>query len=165
MAQEHTFDVVSRVNLQEVRNALQQAQKEIATRFDFKGSSAGAIFDEAAKTLKVTADHHVQCAGVVDIVQTKLAKRGVLPKAFVWGTPEQLPSGGVKQSATLQQGLSAEQARAITKAIKELGLKVQPRIDADAVRVSGKQVDDLQVVITAIKLRDFGISLQFENYR
>jgi hypothetical protein len=165
MASEHTFDVVSRVNLQEVRNALQQAQKEIATRFDFKGSSAGAAFDEAAKTLKVTADHQAQCASVVDLVQTKLAKRGVLPKAFVWGQPEQLPGGGMKQAATLQQGLSSEQARVVAKAVKDLGLKVQPRIDADAVRVSGKQLDELQAVIAALKSRDFGVPLQFENYR
>ena len=165
MAQEHTFNVVSRVNLQEVRNALQQAQKEIATRFDFKGSSAGADFDEAAGALKVTADHRAQLASVVDLVETKLAKRSVLPKVFVWGQPEQLPSGSMKQAATLQQGLSSEQARAIAKAVKELGLKVQPRIEADAVRVSGKQLDELQTVIGALKARDFGVPLQFENYR
>ena len=165
MAQEHTFDVVSRVNLQEVRNALQQAQKEIATRFDFKGSSAGVAFDEATGTLKVTADHQAQLASVVDLIEIKLSKRGVLPKAFVWGRPEQLPSGGMKQTATLQQGLSSEQAKAITKAVKELGLKVQPRIEADTVRVSGRQLDELQTIIGTLKSRDFGVPLQFENYR
>ena len=165
MAQEHSVDIVSKVNLQEVRNALQQTQKEISTRFDFKGSSAGAVFDEPSALLKVTADHHAQLRSVIDVVETKLAKRGVALKAFAWKDPEQLPSGGMKQQASLQQGLSSEQAKEITKTIKELGLKVQPRIDGDSVRVSGKQIDDLQAVIQALRAKEFGIPLQVENYR
>ena len=165
MAQEHSFDVVSKVNLQEVRNAIAQAQKEIATRFDFRGSSASVAFEESPAALKVTADHHAQLRSVVDVVDTKLAKRSVPLKAFAWKPPEQLPSGSMKQQATLQQGLSAEQAKAVTKAIKDVGLKVQPRIDGDAVRVSGKQIDELQAVIQALKTRQFGIPIQIENYR
>ena len=165
MAADHSFDVVSKVNLQEVRNAIQQAHKEITTRFDFRGSSASVTFEESPAVLKVTGDHQAQLRSVVDVVEWKLAKRGVSLQALAWSTPEPLPSGSMKQQATLQQGLSSEKARENTKAIKALGIKVQPRIDGDSVRVSGKQVDDLQAVIQALKKRDFGIPIQVENYR
>ncbi len=165
MAQEHSFDIVSKVNLQEVRNALQQAQKEIGTRFDFKGSSASALFEESAGLLKTTADNSAQLNSVVDVVETKLAKRGVSLKAFAWNEAEQLPGGGMKRQASLQQGLSSEKAREITKLIKELGVKVQPRIEGETVRVSGKQLDELQAVIQTLKSKEFGIPLQVENYR
>jgi len=165
MAGEHSFDVVSKVNLQELRNAIAQAQKELATRFDFRGSQASVTYDEADGILKVTADHQAQLRSVIDVVETKLAKRGVALKAFAWSQPEPLPSGSMKQQATLQQGLSSEQAKAVTKVIKDLGMKIQPRIDGDAVRVSGKQLDDLQVVMQALRAKEFGAPLQFENYR
>lgn len=165
MAAEHSCDVVSKVNLQEVRNAIQQAHKEIATRFDFKGSSASVTFEESPAVLKVTGDHQVQLRSVVEVVEGKLGKRGVPLKAFAWNPSEQLPGGSVKQQATLQQGLSSEKAREITKAIKELGIKVQARIDGDSVRVASKQIDLLQAVIQALKQRDFGIPIQVENYR
>ena len=165
MAGEHTFDVVSNVNLQELRNAIAQAQKEIATRFDFRGSSASLQFDEADKSVKITADHQAQLRSVIDVLETKLAKRGVSVKVLAWAAEESLPSGGMKRSASLQQGLSSEKAKEIVKTIKDLGLKVQPRIDGDAVRVAGKQLDELQVVIQAIRGKDFGVPLQFENYR
>ena len=165
MAQEHSFDVVSKVNLQEVRNAIQQAQKEVATRFDFRGTSASVAFEESPPLLKVTADHQAQLRSVVDVVETKLAKRGVPLKAFAWKPPEQLPSGGMKQQAGLQQGLASEKAKEVVKVIKDLGLKVQPRIDGDAVRVAGRQIDELQAVIQTLKGKDFGVPLQVENYR
>ena len=165
MAQDHSFDIVSKVNLQELRNALQQAQKELGTRFDFRGTSARISFDESAGTLHLTADHATQLRSVAEVMNGKLAKRGVSLKAFAWHAPEQLPSGGMKQQAALNQGLSSEKAREITKVVKELGLKVQPRIDGDTVRVSGKQIDDLQAVIQSITSRDFGVPLQVENYR
>ena len=165
MAVDHSFELVSKVNLQEVRNALQQAQKEVGTRFDFKGTSASVVFEENPPVVKVTADHHAQLASVVDVVHTKLSKRGVSLKAFAWQEPEQLPGGTVKRQAALQQGLPAEKAREIAKAIKELGLKVQPRIEGEAVRVSGRQIDDLQAVIQSLKTKDFGIPVQVENYR
>ncbi|MDP3723384.1 MAG: YajQ family cyclic di-GMP-binding protein [Candidatus Omnitrophota bacterium] len=165
MAQDHSCDIVSKVNLQELRNALSQAQKEIGTRFDFQGSGASVTFEEAALLLKLTADDQAQLKGVRDVMESKLAKRGVSLKAFVWETPEALPSGGVKQQARLQQGLPAERAREIVKTIKASGLKVQPRIEGDLVRVSGKQIDDLQQVIQALKTREFGVPLQVENYR
>ena len=165
MAGEHSFDFVSKVNLQELHNALQQAQKELATRFDFRGSSASLVFEESPPVLKVTADHHAQLRSVIDVLESKLAKRGVSVNALAWKDPEQLPSGGIKQQAAVQQGIPSEKAKEIAKVIKELGLKVQPRIDGDAVRVSGKQLDDLQAVIQAVKAQDFGAPLQVENYR
>jgi len=165
MAGDHSFDIVSKVNLQELHNALQQAQKEIATRFDFRGSSASVLFEDSPPLLKVTADHDAQLRGVIDVVETKLSKRGVSVKAFDWKAPESLPSGGMKQQAGLVQGIPSEKMREMVKLIKDLGLKVQPRIDGDTVRVSGKQLDDLQAVIQAVKAKDFGLSLQVENYR
>lgn len=165
MPADHSFDVVSKVNLQELRNALQQGQKEIATRFDFRGTRASILFDEAAGLLSVEADHQAQLRGVVDVIEGKLAKRGVSLRAFAWKAPEQIPSGGMKQQASLQQGLATEKARDVVKVIKDLGLKVQPRIDGDAVRVSGRQLDDLQAVIQTLKAKDFGVAIQVENYR
>ena len=165
MAQEHSFDVVSKVNLQEVRNAIQMAQKEIATRFDFRGSSASVAFDESASLLKVSGDHHAQLNSVVDVVQGKLSKRGVSLKAFAWNDPESLPGGGMKRQATLQQGIPSEKAKLIVKTVKDLGLKVQPRIEGDAVRVAGKQLDELQAVVRALNAKDFGLPIQAENYR
>ncbi len=165
MAQDHSFDIVSKVNLQELRNAVAQAQKELGTRFDFRGSTASLEFEEGSGVLKMTADHHVQLQSVLDVLEGKLAKRGVPVRVFDWHEPEQLPSGSMKRSAALRQGLNSEQAREITKLIKGLGLKVQPRIEGDMVRVSGKQLDDLQAVIQAVKGRDFGVPLQVENYR
>ena len=165
MAQDHCFDIVSKVNLQELRNAIQQAQKEIGTRFDFRGTSASLEFEEAAGLVKAAGDHQAQLNSVIDVMQSKMAKRGVPINAFAWKAPEQLPSGGMKRQASLQQGLASDKAREITALIKGLGLKVQPRIDGDAVRISGRQLDDLQAVIQAVKAKDFGVPLQVENYR
>ena len=167
MPSDHSFDIVSKVNMQEFRNALQQAQREISTRFDFKGSSAGVVFEEAQEPplLKVIADNHAQLGSVVDVVHGKLAKRGVPLAALAWKEPEQLPGGSMKRQAALQQGISSDKAREIVKAIKDLELKVQPRIEGDAIRVSGKQLDDLQAVVQAVKQREFGIPIQAENYR
>ncbi|MBI4004067.1 MAG: YajQ family cyclic di-GMP-binding protein [Candidatus Omnitrophica bacterium] len=165
MGQDHSFDIVSKVNLQELRNAIQQAQKEIGTRFDFQGTSASLQFEEAAGLVKTAGDHQAQLNSVIDVLQSKLAKRGVPINAFAWKPAEQLPSGGMKRSASLQQGLASDKAREIVALIKGLGLKVQPRIDGDAVRVSGRQLDDLQTVIQALKANDFGVPLQVENYR
>ena len=165
MPQDHTFDIVSKVKLQELRNAVQQAQKELGTRFDFRGTSASLEFDEPGKVIKVAGDHQAQLASVIQVLESKLAKRGVSLKSLAWKDPELLPSGGMKRQADLQQGLSGEQAKAVVAAIKQLGLKVQPRIDADSVRVAGRQLDDLQAVMRAVRERDFGVPLQMENYR
>ncbi len=165
MAKDHSLDVVSKVDLQEVRNAIQMAQKEIVTRYDFKGSSASVNFEESPPILKIAGDHQAQLNSVKDVVEGKLAKRGVSLKAFAWKPPEPLPSGGMKQAASLQQGLSSEKAKEITKTVKGLGLKVQPRIEGETVRISSRQIDDLQTVIQALKAKDFGVPIQVENYR
>ena len=165
MPSEHSFDFVSKVNLQELRNAVQQAQKELQTRFDFKGTSASLVFEESPAAVKVTADHHVQLKSVIDVLETKMAKRGVSIRVFAWKAPEELPGGTVKRQATLQQGIPSEKAKDIVKVIKDLGLKVQPRIEGDTVRVSGKELDDLQAVIRAVTAKDFGLPIQAENYR
>ncbi len=165
MPQDHSFDVVSKVNLQELRNGVQMAQKEIATRFDFRGSSASIEFIEGDSLLKLVGDHSAQLNSVKDVLEMKLAKRGLILQALAWENPDLLPSGGMKRQAKLQQGLSGENAKKVTKAIKDLGLKVQARIEGETVRVSAKQLDDLQTVIAALKRQDFGIPLQMENYR
>ena len=153
------------MDLQELKNAVQMTQKEIQTRFDFKGSSAGILFEEGALVLKLTADHTGQLQNVVDILQGKLVKRGVSLKALDWKEPEVLPSGGAKQEIGIRQGLSSEKAKEIAKAVKGLGLKVEARIEGDAIRVSARQIDDLQAVMQGLKQRDLDVPLQFENYR
>ena len=165
MAQDHSFDFVSKVNLQEARNAIQQAQKEIGTRFDFRGSRAGVEFDEAALTLKISGDHQAQLNSVREVVEGKLSKRGVSLKSLSWAPAEQSPTGAMKQHGTFQQGLPSEKAKELAKAIRDLGLKVQPRQEGDLVRVVSKQLDELQAVIRAISAKDFGLPLQAENYR
>ena len=166
MAKDHSFDIVSRVHLQELKNAVLMAQKELQTRFDFKGSSAGAtLTEEKPLTLKLTADHRMQLKSVKDVLQEKLGRRGVSLRSFEWKEPEELPSGGAKQQAVLQDGLSSEKAREVVKAVKGLGLKVDPKIESDSVRVYAKQIDDLQAVVQGLKDKDLGVPLQFENYR
>lgn len=165
MAKEHSFDIVSKVDLQELKNAVQMAQKEILTRFDFKGSSAAVLFEEKPPALRLTADHVTQLKSVADLLHGKLVRRGVALKAFDWKEPEVLPAGGAKQQAVLQQGLSSDKGREISKTIKGLGLKVEARIEGDSVRVSANQIDDLQSAIQVLRAKDFGVPLQFENYR
>ena len=165
MGQDHSFDVVSKVNLQEVRNAVQIAQKEIGTRFDFRGTSAALEFQEGEGKFLLTADHEMQLRSVTDVLTGKLAKRGVSLKALTFGAVEQTPNGRVKQTAVLQQGIPSEKAKEIARVIKDLGLKAQPRIEGDQVRVSARQIDDLQAVMTGVRAKDFGLPLQFENYR
>ena len=166
MAKDHSFDIVSRVNLQELKNAVQMGQKELQNRFDFKGSSASAVLtEETPITLKLTADHLMQLKSVKDVLQDKLGRRGVSLRSFEWKEPEQLPAGGAKQQAVLQQGLTSEKAREVVKTVKGLGLKVDPKIESDSVRVYAKQIDDLQAVMQGLKDKDLGVPLQFENYR
>lgn len=165
MPKDHSFDIVSKVNPQELRNAVQMAQKEIQTRFDFRGSSAGILLEEKPPALKLTADHLTQLKSVVGLLQDKFGRRGVSLKSFIWKEPEQLPAGGAKQQADLQQGISSEKGREIVKAVKGLGLKVDAKIEGDSVRVYAKQIDDLQGVMQGLKDKDLGVPIQFENYR
>ena len=165
MPKDHSFDIVSKVNPHELRNAVQMAQKEIQTRFDFRGSTAGILLEEDPPGLKLTADHLMQLKSVVDLLQDKMGRRGVSLRSFVWKEPEQLPAGGAKQQAELQQGISSEKGREVVKAVKGLGFKVDAKIEGDSVRVYAKQIDDLQAVMQGLKDKDLGLPLQFENYR
>ena len=165
MPQDHSFDIVSKVDVQEVRNAVQMSLKEIAQRYDFKGTSAGVTLEEKPLQLTLTADHKLQLENVRDLVLTKMAKRGVSMKLFKFEEKEPAPGGKLHQKVTIQQGISQEQAKAITQAIRGLGLKVQPRIEGERVRVSSRQIDDLQSVIQMIQEKDFGTAIQVENYR
>jgi cyclic-di-GMP-binding protein len=165
MAQEFSFDVVSRVDLQEVANAVQQASKEIATRFDFRGSASKIAWNEKELTLTLTSDDAHKMKSVVDILETKLVKRGVAVKALDYGKVEDSAGGTVRQTVKVQQGISSEKAKDIVKAIKDRKLKVQASIQAEQVRVTGRNKDDLQAVMGILKAGDFGLPLQFTNYR
>jgi hypothetical protein len=165
MAQENSFDVVSKVDLQEVQNAVQQASKEIVTRFDFRGSKSKIEWNEKELALTLTSDDDHKLKSVVDILETKLVKRGVAVKSLDFQKVEPAAGSTVRQIVKIQQGIPIEKARAIVKAIKDSKIKVQASIQSDQVRVAGKSRDDLQSVITLLRGEDFGLPLQFLNYR
>ncbi len=163
MAKENTFDIVSRVDMQEVRNSVDQAVRELRTRFDFKGSRSDIIFDGEEITL--VGDDDFKLRNVVDILESKLVKRGINIKALRYGKVEPAAKDTVRQKLTLVQGVDKEQSKIITKLVKDSKLKVQVSIQGDQVRVSGKNRDDLQEIIKIIKDYEFDIPLQFVNYR
>lgn len=163
MAAENSFDVVSKINMAEVTNAVSQALKEIGQRFDFKGSKSDITQEKDA--LVIVSDDEYRLKSVIDILQNKLVKRGVPIKNLTPGKIEAALAGTVRQRMSLQQGIPTDKAKEIVKAIKDSKIKVQASIQADQVRVSGKSRDDLQTVIQLLKGKDFGIELQFENYR
>jgi len=165
MAQEFSFDVVSKVDLQEVQNAVQQASKEIATRFDFRGSKSKIEWNEKELTLTLTSDDEGKLKSVKDILETRLVKRGVAVRSLDYQKVEPAAMGTVRQIAKIQQGIASEKAKEIVKAIKDRKLKVQAAIQGDQVRVTGRAKDDLQEVITLLRAGDFGVPLQFTNYR
>lgn len=165
MAQENSFDVVSKVDLQEVQNAVQQASKEIVTRFDFRGSKSKVEWNEKELQLTLTSDDEHKLKSVVDILETKLVKRGIAVKSLDFQKVEPAAGATVRQNVKVQQGIPIEKARAIVKAIKDSKIKVQASIQADQVRVAGKSRDDLQSVIALLRGEDFGLPLQFLNYR
>ena len=161
---ENSFDIVSKVDLQEVSNALQQALKEIHTRYDLKDSKSD-IHLEGKEALVLSSADEYKLKAVNDVLQTKLVKRGVSLKALTYGTIEPAAGSTVRQKVSLQQGIPIEKAREIVKLVKNSKLKVQASIQGDFVRVSGKDRDTLQQVIALIKQSDFGIDMQFTNYR
>jgi cyclic-di-GMP-binding protein len=166
MAQTYSFDVTSNIEMPEVDNAVNQARKEIAQRFDFKGSIAAIDLDQKAATLTLTAEDNFRLEAVWDVLQTRLIKRQVPVKNLKRG--DVIPSAGssVKQVITLQQGIPTDAAREIVKHLKDLKLKkVQAAIQGDQVRVSSPSKDDLQGAMNALRAKDFGIALQFGNYR
>lgn len=165
MAQEHSFDIVSKVDLQEVSNAVQQAMKEISQRFDFKGSKSSIELDRAKNEVLIVSDDEYRLKSVIDILQSKLVKRKVSLKSLTYGGIESALSGTVKQVIKLQQGIPTEKARDIVKIIKGTKLKVQSEIQKDQMRIRAKKIDDLQSTIELLKDKNFGIHMEFVNYR
>jgi uncharacterized protein YajQ (UPF0234 family) len=162
---DNSFDVVSKIEIPEVLNAVQQAQKEIIQRYDLKDSHSSIELKEKENKILLASADEFKLKAVVDILQGKLVKRGVPLKGLVYGTI--IPSAGstVKQEITLQQGIPIEKARDIVKKIKDSKLKVQASIQGDFVRVAGKDRDTLQSAIKVLRESDFGIDMQFTNYR
>ena len=166
MAAMNSFDVTSEVDMQEVDNALNQARKEVAQRYDFKGSPATVELDEKNKTLTLAAEDKFKLGALWEIVQTRMVRRNVPVKNLKPGDIEPASAGTVRQVFTLQVGIPTEAARDIVKAIKDAKLKkVQASIQGDQVRVQSPSRDDLQQAIQLLKSKDFGIALQFGNYR
>src|SRR5512141_858896 len=165
MPQDFSVDVVNKVDLQEVTNAVQQASKEIATRFDFRGSASKVELREKELELVLVSDDEHKLKSVIDILETKLVRRGVAVKALDYGKIEPAAGGTVRQVARIQQGIPSEEAKEIVKAIKDRKLKVQASIQAEQVRVSGRSKDDLQTAMATVREGDFGLPLQFTNYR
>jgi uncharacterized protein YajQ (UPF0234 family) len=161
---ENTFDIVSKVDLQEVSNAIQNALKEIHTRFDLKDSKSD-IKLEGKDALILTSLDEYKLKAVNDVLQSKLVKRGVPIKALTYGAVEPAAGSTVRQKVTMQQGIPTEKAKEIVKVIKDSKKKVQASIQGDSVRVSGKDRDTLQEIIALLRGRDFGIDMQFTNYR
>ena len=165
MAKQNSFDVVSEVDLEEVRNAVNQSMKEVVQRFDLKGSDSSIELDDKEGKLVLSSMDDFKLKAVNDILQKKLVARGVSLKALTYGPVEPAAKGHVRQSATLQQGIPMEKAREIVKFIKNTKMKVQAAIQQDMIRVSGKDRDTLQEVIALLQEQDYGIDMQFTNYR
>ena len=163
MAQQNSFDIVSQVDSAEIINALSQTLKEVRQRFDFKGSTANVVLEKSE--LVLSAEDETKLRNMNDILQQKLVRRGVPLKAFNYGKIEPAAGGTVRQRAQIQEGIPQEKAKEVVKFIKDTKVKVQASIQGDIVRVSGKDRDTLQDIIAKLKDKDFGIHMQFTNYR
>lgn len=165
MAQLSSFDIVSGVDMQEIDNAVNQAIKELGTRFDFKGSKSSLELNKKDKKIIVIADDDLKLRNLQDILKTRMAARRISMKALQFETPEKSFEGTLRQEVTLIQGIVSEKAKEIVRLIKESKIKVQAAIQGDQVRVSSKSKDDLQEVITLLRQTPMDIPLQFTNYR
>ena len=163
MAQQNSFDIVSEIDRAEVTNAINQTIKEVRQRFDFKGSSATVALE--GNELVLTAEDETKLRNMNDIFQQKLVRRGVPLKALSYGAVEPAAGGTVRQRVQIQQGIPQDKAKEVVKFIKDSKAKVQASIQGDIVRVAGKDRDTLQSVIANLKQKDFGIDMQFSNYR
>lgn len=161
MAKEPSFDVVSEVDMQEVDNAIHQTTKEIIQRFDFKGTKSKIELE--GNEIKIVTEDDLRMKNIIDVLQSKFIKRGVSIKNLEYGKTEPAAGGMVKQAIKVKQGIEAEVAKKIMKDIKTQKVKVQ--LQDDQVRVSGKKIDDLQAVIAFLKGQDYGVELQFSNFR
>jgi uncharacterized protein YajQ (UPF0234 family) len=160
---ENTFDIVSKINMEEVSNAIQQALKEVHTRFDLKDSKSNITLEKETVVLQSVDDYKLKA--VNEILQQKLVKRGVSLKGLTYSAVESALGGTARQKITLQQGIPVEKAKEIVRLIKDSKKKAQASIQGDLVRVSGKDRDTLQEVIAMLRAKDFGIDMQFTNYR
>jgi len=165
MAAENSFDIVSKVDIQEVRNAIDQASKEVHARFDLKDSKSEIKLAEEDKVLQLASENEYKLKAVVEILQQKMVKRGIPLKNLDYGKVEPATGSSVRQKITLQQGIPSEKAKDIVRVIKDAKKKVQATIQGDTVRITGKDRDTLQEVIALLKGKDFGIDMQFTNYR
>ncbi len=165
MAETSSFDITSTVERQEVKNAVDQTMKELGQRFDFKGSRAHVAFNEKDSVLQVEADDDYKLKAVLDVLKGKCVKRGVSLKALTYGKVEQALGGTVRQPITIQNGIADDKAKAIAKSVRENRFKAQAQIQGDHLRVQSKSKNELQAVIEFLKGQDFGIDLQFGNYR
>lgn len=165
MADEHSFDIVSQIDMQEVLNAVQQAMKEIGQRFDFKGSKSNIELDKNKSEITLTSDNDFKLQSITEILKNKFVKRNVPLKSLNFGKIEKAAGETVRQVVSLQQGISAERAKDIVKLIKDMKIKVQAEIQKDQVRVRAKKIDDLQSVITMLKGKEFDYHIAFVNYR
>ena len=163
MAQESSFDIVCRIELQEVDNAIQQVMKEIRTRYDFKGSKSDV--SREGNDINLLADDDYKRRSVLEMLSQRLSARKVSLKGLNIGKPEEAAGGTLRQKISLQQGIPTDQAREIVKIIKGTGRKVQAAIQGDMVRVKGKNKDDLQAIIQLLRGSDLPLAMQFENYR
>ena len=165
MAQQNSFDIVSEVNMQEVDNALNQAQKEVAQRYDLKDSKSTINFDQKEKIVTISSLNEFTLKSVVDVLQNKFIKRGIHLKSLEYSPVEQAAGGTARHKITLRVGIDKENAKTLVKIIKDTKLRVQAQIMEEQVRVSGKDRDELQAVIAKLKALDFPLPLQFTNYR
>lgn len=165
MADEFSFDVVSKLDLQEVENAINQANKEISTRFDFRGSVSRIDFDKKAPSLTLFSDDEGKLKSVVDILQNKFIKRNVSLKAMDYQSLEPAEKATVRQLVKLKQGIPSDKAKEIVRMIKDAKLKVTPSIQGEQVRIVSKSKDELQTVMAFLRPLDLGLDLQFVNYR
>jgi cyclic-di-GMP-binding protein len=163
MAAENSFDIVCKVDMQEVANALDQTRREVDTRYDLKGTKNDVALEKTE--IVVTTADEMKLKAVVDILQSKLHKRGVPLKALTYGDVQDAAGGTKKQRISLQQGIPIEKAKEIVRLIKDSKVKVQASIQEDKVRVAGKNRDDLQKIIGMVKEKDLGIAVSFDNYR
>ena len=163
MAQQNSFDIVSEVDRAEMTNAINQTTKEVHQRFDFKGSAANVVME--GDELVLTAEDETKLRNMNDIFQQKLVRRGVPLKALSYGDVDPAAGGTVRQRVQIQKGIPQDKAKEVVKFIKDSKAKVQASIQGDVVRVSGKDRDTLQDIIAKLKAKDFGIDMQFSNYR
>ncbi len=165
MAKDNSFDVVSKTDMAEVLNAINQATAEIKQRYDFKGSKSEISLDQKARSITILTENDIKLRNVIDILQTKLVRREISLKALNYGTEEKAAGDMVRQVISIQDGIPTDKAKEVVKLIKGSKIKVQASIQQDQVRVSGKKRDDLQAVMALLKESDLDIDMQFENYR